>query len=297
MKLRFDLEGMRAFVAIAETSSLTSAAMQLSTSKSTISRRLDAYETAIGASLFRRSTRALSLTDIGQRHYDKVKDLIADAESAVDEIAGSNATPSGLIRLSGSFTGGQRLLMPFVWKFMEKYPNIKVEMRFSDDLVDIISEGIDFTLRMGELADSELLIRRLGQGVRVIVASPKLIARHFEPNSVNELRRLPAIVTAADRTVWRFQSGESISVNWHMCAGAIPVAVEAALRGVGIALVPLNYCQHFLEDGRLLQLLPAHPLPRVDISLVYPRLRHQSPAAKAFLQEIRLPENQNMFPR
>lgn len=287
MKQNIDLEGMRAFVAVAETKSFTAAANKLGSSKSTISRRLDAYEHALGATLFRRSTRSISLTDLGAQHFEKTKELIAEAEAAIGDIVGLNNEPSGLIRLSGSYAGGQRLLLPFVWKFMEKYPKVRVELVLTDKIVDVIDDGIDFALRMGDLADSELLVRRMGKGKRIIVASPELISQYTKPKEIKDLKKLPAIVTASNQHIWRFASGESVSVNWKMCAGAIPVAVEGALRGIGMSLVPWTYCQQYLANGRLVEVLPNEPLPAVDISLVYPRLRHQSPAAKAFLQETK----------
>lgn len=287
MKRNIDLEGMRAFVAVSETKSFTAAANRLASSKSTISRRIDAYENALGVTLFRRSTRSISLTDLGIQHFEKTKELIMEAEAAIEDIVGLNTSPSGLIRFSGSLTGGQRLLLPFVWRFMDMYPNVRVEMVLTDDIVDVVGAGIDFTLRMGELADSELIARNIGKGKRVIVASPDFLSRYLVPRTLKDLKKLPAIITSTENHIWRFENGDSLSVSWRMCAGAIPVAVQGALRGIGMALVPVTYCHDYLVNGELIQLLPELPLPEVDISLVYPRLRHQSPAAKAFLQVIK----------
>lgn len=281
-----DFEGMRYFVAIAETGSITSAAKRLSTTKSKVSRRLAAYEDSIGSTLLRRSTRALSLTDIGQRHYERVRDLIIDAESAFAETKQANQEPTGLLRISASQMGGQHLLAPFVFEFMAKYPKVNVELKLTDDIVDVIGESIDFTLRMGDLNDSELLVRRLGVGRRIIVASPKLLTKYGEPDSIRALKRLPAAITSDKNQMWRFASGESVSVDWRMVTASIPLAVDAAVRALGMTLVPAVHCSKHLSDGTLVQVLPNEPLPAVDISLVYPRLQHKSPAAKAFLMEI-----------
>lgn len=289
MKQNVDLEGMRAFVTIAEMKSITRAADKLGTSKSTISRRLEAYENAIGVSLFRRSTRSLSLTELGSQHFEKARMVVGDAQIAIEEMVNLNNQPAGQLRLSGSLYGGQKLLMPYVWRFMEKYPKVIIDMVLTDNIVDLITDGIDFTLRMGDLEDSELLARRVGKGKRIIVASPDFLHKHFQPQTVQELKQLPAIITAKDKHIWRFASGESASVSWIMSAGAIPVAVEGALRGFGIALVPEDYCLEHLANKKLIHVLPHIPLPAVDISLVYPRLRHQNAAAKAFLQEMRQP--------
>lgn len=282
-----DFEGMRVFVAIADSGTLTGAADKLSLTKSTVSRRLAAYEHQIGCSLFRRSTRSISLTDTGRQHYERVRELIHEAEQAVAEIASDNPEPAGLLRVSASFLAGETLLAPLIWRFMEKYPRVKVELLISDKFVDLIRDGIDFALRMGELQDSELLVRRLGKGTRAIVASAALMQTRPTPETLEDLKRIPAVVTDPGKQLWRFASGESVRVNWAISAGTIPLALEACLKGFGMALIPFDYCKAALASGELVQLLPQHPLPEVDISLVYPRLQHQSPAARAFLHEIR----------
>lgn len=292
-----DLEGMRYFVAIAETGSITGAANRLGATKSTVSRRLAAYENSIGCSLLRRSTRSLSLTDMGQQHYERVRDVILDAESAYRETRQAHQEPGGLLRISASQMGGQNLLAPFVFEFMAKYPKINVDLMLTDKIVDLISEGIDFTLRMGDLKDSELLVRRLGVGRRIIVASPRLLANYDTPGSIPDLKRLPAVITSGKNHIWQFASKESVKVNWRMITSSIPLAVDAAVRALGIALVPAVHCHKHLECGKLVRLLPDQPLPEVDISLVYPRLQHQSLAARTFLKEIRKATEYNWPPQ
>jgi DNA-binding transcriptional LysR family regulator len=282
-----DFEGMRVFVAVADAGTMTGAAERLGLTKSTVSRRLAAYEHQIGTSLFRRSTRFISLTDIGKQHYDRVRELIHDAESAVADIASLRSEPTGLLRISASILGGQTLLAPLVWQFKKKYPKVKVELVITDEYVDLIRDGIDFTVRMGKLQDSELLLRRLGSGHRSIVASPLLLEEYSVPQTPAELKRLPAIVTKPGSHLWRFASGESVSVNWEISAGTIPLVLDACLQGLGIAMIPDNYCEPYIEQGKLIRVLADHALPSVDISLVYLRLQHQSPAARAFLKEVR----------
>jgi len=282
-----DFEGMRVFVAIADSGTLTGAAEKLGLTKSTVSRRLALYEHQMGSSLFMRSTRSVSLTDVGRRHYERVRELIHEAELAVAEIALSNTSPSGLIRVSASRLGGEKLLAPLIWRFMAKFPQVKVELVITDEVVDLIRDGVDFALRMGELQDSDLLVRRLGKGSQVIVASPKLIEKSGRPESIEQLKQLPALVMNPGKHIWRFSSGDSVRVNWALSAGTIPLLLDACRQGMGAALLPLRSCEPYLDRGELEQLLPAQALPEVDISLVYPRLEHQSAAAKAFLAEVR----------
>ncbi len=282
-----DFEGMRVFVAIADSGTITGAAQRLGLTKSTVSRRLAAYELWIGANLFRRSTRFISLTDIGKQHYDRVRDLIHDAESAVADITSLRSEPTGLLRISASILGGQSLLAPLVWQFKKKYAKVKVELVITDEYVDLVRDGIDFTVRMGALQDSELLARRLGSGHRSIVASPRFLDEYFVPQTPSDLKKLPVIVAKPGNHLWRFTSGESVSVNWEISAGTISLVLDACLRGFGMALIPNIYCEPYIEKGELVRVLADHALPSVDVSLVYPRLQHQSSAARAFLTEVR----------
>ncbi|RDE18853.1 LysR family transcriptional regulator [Motiliproteus coralliicola] len=282
-----DFDGMRVFVTIADTGTLTGAAEKLGSTKSTISRRLAAYEHQLGVTLFRRSTRFISLTDIGRQHYDQVRELVHEAETAVNNIIDLRTEPTGLLRVSASIMGGQHLLAPLIWQFKKKHPKVRVELVITDEYVDLVRDGIDFTIRMGKLQDSDLLARRLGSGHRSIVASPQLLERYFVPQIPSDLKRLPAIVTKPDNNLWRFTNGEAISVNWELSTGTLSLALDACVQGFGIALIPDLYIKPYTYRGELTHLLAKQPLPSVDISLVYPKLQHQSPAARAFLALIR----------
>lgn len=282
-----DFEGMRVFVAIADSGTLTGAAKKLGLTKSTVSRRLALYEHQLGASLFRRSTRSLSLTEIGRQHYGQVRELVHDAETAVADVISLGSEPVGLLRISASILGGQHLLAPLIWQFKKKYPKVKIELVITDENVDLVREGIDFTVRMGALQDSELLARRIGSGHRSIVANPRLLDEYPAPQTPSDLKRLPAIVTRSDKHLWRFANNESVSVNWEISAGTLTLALDACLQGFGIALIPDPYCEPHIRSGDLIRILENQPLPSVDISLVYPKLQRQSPAARAFLAEVR----------
>jgi DNA-binding transcriptional LysR family regulator len=281
-----DLNGMRVFVAVAEAGSLTGAARQLDLPKSTISRRLQAYETAIGVTLFRRSTRSVSLTDAGKRHFERVQPLIGDATQAFDEVASESDEPSGLIRVSATVGIGQHFLAPLVFEFMEKHPKVRVELLLTEKIVDLVADGVDFAIRMGDLDDSELLARRLQAAKRLVVASPSLFDRYPLPNKVQDLRHLPAVVISPSLAVWQFANGEDVRVNWHMAAGNIAVARKACLAKRGIALLPEPMVAGDIRAGHLMVLLDDISLPKVSTTIVYPRQRHQSAAARAFLQAL-----------
>ena len=282
-----DLKGMNIFVAVAEAGSLTGAAKALDMPKSTLSRQLKFYETAVGTTLFRRSTRSISLTDAGKEHFQRVQSLVHEASKAVIELADRTQHPTGLIRISATLGIGQHYLAPMVWKFISDYPNVRIEMVLTDEVVDLVADGIDFAIQMGDLQDSELLAKSIGNAKRMIVVSPDCLNDFQRPLKPADLRGIPAIVTTPARSLWRFADGEVVRVNWRIAAGTLPVALDACLLGHGVALLPEKYVTQHVKSGGLIQVLESFPLPEVSINIVYPRLKHQSAAARAFLAELR----------
>ena len=277
-----NLNGMSIFVAVAEAGSLTGASTTLNLPKSTISRRLQSYETTVGTTLFRRSTRSISLTDAGKKHFERVQALVHEASEAVSELAEQTQHPTGLIRISASLGIGENLLAPMVWTFINDHPKVRVEMVLTDDLVDLVTDGIDFALRMGDLEDSELMVKYLGKVRRVLVASPNYLNQHPMPSKPDDLSRIPAIITIPAHGFWRFANGESIRVNWRIAAGSFRAVLDACLFGHGVASLPENFVRPHIETGMLVPLLEKFPLPEVSINLVYPRIKHQTAAARAF---------------
>lgn len=278
-----DLNGMNIFVAVAEAGSLTGAGKMLDLPKSTISRRLQSYEEAVGTTLFRRSTRSISLTDAGKKHFERVQALVHEASEAVLEIVDQTDHPAGLVRISASLAVGERILAPIVWKFLKEFPKVRVEMIITDEMVDLVADGIDFTIRVGDLPDSELMARHLGKTERILAVAPECLKQHRVPSKPQDLRRMPVIITTpSQQGFWRFENGEIVRVNWRVAAGTYAAAQDACLFGHGVALLPRVAVSHHLKSGRLVQLLADFPLPDVSINLVYPRLKHQSAAARAF---------------
>ncbi len=281
-----DLNGMSVFVAVAEAGSLTGAGDALNLPKSTISRRLHSYETAIGATLFRRSTRSISLTDAGKEHFKRVQTLVHEASEAISEITDQSQQAAGLIRVSASLGIGESLLAPMVWEFLNKHPKVSVEMILTDDFVDLVADGIDFALRMGDLENSELMGKYLGTVKRVLVASPKCLSQYPIPSKPDDLRRIPSIVTIPTQNFWHFANGESIRVNSRIAAGNFRTVLDACLFGHGVASLPEKIVKPHLETGTLIQLLEDTPLPEVSVTVVYPRVKHQSAAARKFLTAL-----------
>lgn len=271
-----DMNGMEVFAAVAETGSLTAAGKQLNLPKATVSRRLKNYEAGLGATLLRRSTRSVSLTDMGQRHLQRIQPLVHEAREAVTEVREQRREPKGLIRISTSVMFGEHYLAPLIWDLARTYPKLRFDLVLTNERVDIVREGIDFAIRLGEPEDSELIGRTLGRSRQILAASPECLARHSTPESIADLDHLPIIVSGAGRRHWSFANGEVYRCNWKISAGSISASLDACLHGLGIALVPEIMARPHLESGRLIPVLADYPLRDVPITLLYPRMRHQS---------------------
>lgn len=282
-----DMNGMAVFVAVAETGSITAAAKRLNQPKATISRRLKAYEGEVSATLFRRSTRALSLTDIGQRHFQRVSGLVHEAEEALTQIREDQTLPTGLIRISTSVVFGETFLAPVIWHLAKAHPTLRFELVLGDELVDIVKEGIDFAIRLGQPEDSELIGQTLGNASQVLVATPGCLKGATPPKAIADLDAFPTIVTSARRNHWSFADGNVYRCRWVIAAGSINASLGACLQGLGICAVPARLARPYLERGELVPVLEESPLRDVPIVLLYPRLRHRSAITRVLLEALR----------
>lgn len=281
-----DLDGMAVFVAVAEAGSLAGAGRRLGMAKSTVSRRLQAYEAAIGVTLFRRSTQAISLTDAGRDHFERVRGLVGEAREAFEEASAATSEPRGLLRISATTGIAQQFLAPLASAFMAEHPKVRIEFILTEARLNLVEDGVDFAVRMGELEDSELLARRIRLAKRVLVASPALLAGRPPIESVSDLRDVPAIVFNPRLDIWEFADGERVKVDWRFAAGGAFIAREACLAGIGVAMLPEGMVRGLVEAGRLEIVLPDIAVPDIAASIIYPRQRHQSAAARAFLEAV-----------
>jgi DNA-binding transcriptional LysR family regulator len=282
MREDVDLVGMALFVRIVEDGSLSAAGRTLGLPKATVSRRLALLEASIGAPLLARSTRALSLTDTGRRFFERVQPIVRDAEVARSEIRVANREPSGLLRISAPVALGQGVIAPKLMEFLERYPRVQADLHFSDERVNLIAEGFDLAIRIGELADSELIGRRLADISIVLVAAPSYLAAHGKPQTVRDLKQHVAVLTQKTGDHWTI-GGEMIRMSWRVSTGSMLVTRDAARGGLGIAQLPLFFVAEDLEAGRLARVLPDHDLPKSALTALYPRSVVPSPALRTLL--------------
>jgi DNA-binding transcriptional LysR family regulator len=281
-----DLNAMALFVKVVQTGSMSGAARLLGLPKSSVSRRIALLEAALNASLLHRSTRALSLTDTGKTYFDRVSPIVFEAEYAALEIQSRHARAVGLVRISATVGFGQKVLAPVICRLLRDEPDLRIELRLSDERLNVIKDGIDIAIRMGALDDAELLTRRMVSVERVVCAAPSYLETNGVPQVPADLLQHCCIVTMPKLNRWRFQDDTEIAVPWRFASGNILTAFDAAVGGHGIAMLPQFLVSDAVSDGRLVRLLADHPLRLADASVLYPRNRVPSFAAMYVIDKL-----------
>jgi DNA-binding transcriptional LysR family regulator len=280
------LDELQVFLAILEAGSMAAAAQKLRRSPSAVTRILAALEERVGLRLFERSTRRLTPTSEGQRLAEGARRLLADYDSAIQEHQG--ATPRGLLRVTAPTVFGRRPMAPVVTAFLMRYPDIQVELILNDRNMDLIDNGIDVALRIGELESSGLVARRLGVVRRVTVASPDYLARHGIPATPEELVRHELILGTAVRGLaeWRYRADgreQVVRFTPRLQMNDVEGVLGAARDGFGIARALSYQAAPDVQAGRLRLLLSAFEPEPLPVHLVFPGARHMAPRVRAFV--------------
>lgn len=281
-----DFGDLVVFTRVAREGSFTAAARALGMPKSTVSRRVSSLEERLGARLLQRTTRKLSLTELGRLYLQHGERAVAEMEAAELAVSEQQDKPRGLLRLSAPL--GLSWLGPLVASFLRRHPEVQVEMVCTDRVVDLIEEGFDAAIRAGRLADSSLIARPLATLRRLAVASPAYLAARGTPREPADLRRHDCIVfgSGRERNRWTLQGPESsveVEVPSRFTANDLDMVGEAARAGLGIALLQDDRCLADLRQRTLRQVLPRWSAPAVPLQAVHPSSRHVSPKLAAFL--------------
>lgn len=263
------LDAMKLFLRVADAGSFSKAASDLGLGQPTVSRRIQDLEQRLGAELFHRTTRALSMTEAGQRFYTRAAAILEDFEEAEAEARGLDNEPVGLLRISAANSLARRVIAPRLASFLKLYPLVKLDVIAEDAITDIVEEGVDLAFRLGELADSTFMAKRMGEIERSIWASPAFIERNGAPRTPNELAKLPALIfrSSASARHWILTRGEetiSIEVDGRLSASSGEVLLQGALDGIGLFQAPDWLVCEDANAGRLVRVLPdwrGAPLP------------------------------------
>jgi len=288
--ITMDLNQIAVFVRVIESGSFTKAAKILRQPKSRVSRRIAALEKELGVSLLYRTTRQFSPTEAGRALYAQCRSHVYELESAANALQDNAHEVEGLLRVTTTVDVGSTLLGPMLAELATLHPKLRIELRLADDLVDLVKEGIDLAIRIGQLQDASLRAKPLGRISFILVASPSYLAHAPRLQGLADLKTHKALDLAfgprAD--VWSLrQAGkreENASVSVHWRSNNPRVLLDLALAGQGIALLPEFLCIDAIKAGDLQRVLAAYATKPFPVHLVWPAQREKSPKRRAFVE-------------
>lgn len=282
------LNGFVVFVQVAEMRSFVAAGRNLGVSASAVGKSIARLEDKLGVRLFHRSTRSITLTAEGHLLLERSRRILAEIEAAQQELTQAAEHPVGRLRLSLPLVGS--LVLPVLGDFMRQYPQIQLDLEFTDRMVDVIAEGYDAVLRIGPPADSRLSARKLGHFRTVVVASPEYLARCGEPQTPADLTRHACLQYRfpssgkLERWVMRGNEAENeLALPATMVCNNIETRVCFALRGLGIAWLPDFAIREALEEGALREVLADYASHTGVVHLLWPASKHPSPKLRVLI--------------
>jgi len=281
------LDEIAAFAAVADARSFTQGAKRLGVSGAQVSKLIARLEDRLGARLLNRTTRDVSLTDTGRAYLERARGLLEEFEALEDSVR-DEAGPSGLLRISAPVSFGAKQLDPALLDFAAAYPEVSLEVFYSDRMVNLVDEGFDVAVRIGRLPDSSLIARRLAPVQMIACASPAYLQQHGTPQSPADLAAHEAIIdlNTSEPFLWGFgYQGECMEARVHgrlRFTGA-ESCLAAAERGLGIARSPDFIAAERLKEGRLTPLLCGFEPEMIAVHAVYPHSRHLAGKVRAFV--------------
>lgn len=289
-----NLNRLTTFVAVVEAGSLTAAAERLGLAKSMVSKHMQLLEQEIGVALLVRSTRKLRLTEAGLAFYESSRQLLKDAEQAIELARSGSESPRGTLRVACPIDYGLMVVSPLLAQLRARYPALKIDLTCGDQIIDLIAEGIDVTVRLGNLADSSLMATRVDKLVRWLVASPDFIARYGMPQTPDDLSQLPYVSLSVLAQPTQFsladRSGKQVDVrmqNTVFSSNTAYATRAAAISGDGVLRATTFSVKEDVAAGRLVRVLPEWSLPESDIHAVYPATSHVPQKVRVFIDALK----------
>ena len=285
------IDAMQAFVAVADLRGFAPAARKLGLSPSGVTRLIAALEDRLGARLLQRTTRQVALTDAGSRYLERARRILADIGEAEDAIAGERTRPEGQLVISAPLGFGRLHVSGIAIAYLKRYPDVGVDLRLSDRMVNLVEDGVDLAVRIGHLPDSTLVARHVGEMRRIVVASPGYLTARGEPGRPEEIAahdtiQFGAMTAALD---WRFvEDGREIRVasTPRFVTNSSDAAIQYAEADGGLTRVLAYQAAESLKAGRLRIVLASFEQPAIPIQIVYPTSRLLSAQVRTFIDLV-----------
>jgi DNA-binding transcriptional LysR family regulator len=296
------LQAMRSFVRVAEAGSFSAVAEESDTTQSAISKQVAALERDLGAKLLTRTTRSLALTEEGARYFAQARRLVAEIAEAESAVRAGEEELRGWLRIAASVGFGRLKLMPLVQSFLKQHPKVRIDLRLNDGFIDLVEQGIDVAVRLGELEDSGLVARRIGTSRRLLLAHRNYLRQlpkgSKAPRAPGDLATCNCIVYTELpwRNAWTLTAGAGarepigsthvVRVGGNLQTNSSEVIRAAVLAGMGIGFAPSWLFEEELASGAVQHVLPDWEASSIPIHLVSPRERRESAKVKAFAEHV-----------
>jgi len=285
-----DLNEIAIFARVVREESFTKAARALGLPKSTVSERVSRLEERLGVRLLERTTRHVRPTAAGAAYYERAARVVAEIEEANAAVTDIHRSPKGLLRVGSPLLFGHAFLGDFVSEFLVAHPEVEVELIVADRRFDVVEEGLDLAIHVLGPIEASLIARKIGSAERMCVASPSYLSQHEPPRAPKDLLKHSCLVSSNDRRAnWVFSKegrSESIAIQGRYSVNSVQLALNAALRGAGIAVLPAFFCAEALRAGHLSPVLEDWSLGRSEIHVVYPGSRHLTARVRLFVDAL-----------
>ena len=280
-------EGISEFVYVAENESFTLASKKMGISTAQVSRQVSALEKRLNIKLFYRTTRKVSLTEEGRIFYQHCRGVLDGLNAAELAVTNLQSKPQGRVKLTAPVTYGEQQILPLVNDFAVQYSELEVTANLSNQQVDLVEEGYDLAIRLGKLADSTLMAKKLGTRTNYVCAAPSYLEKQGIPHSLSELNKHNCLQGSLD--YWHFVDDgkeRNIRIRGRLSYNSGYSLTDAALKGLGIVQLPDYYVQQYLESGELISILDNYREPDEGIWAVYPQNRHLSPKIRLLVEYL-----------
>jgi DNA-binding transcriptional LysR family regulator len=286
--LTMDLPAIQAFVKVVQTGSFTRAADAMATQKAHVSRVVSQLERELGVRLLERTTRALSLTEVGRDFFERALGILASVDDAQRAVQRSQGEPRGILKLTCGVEFGMIAVSGWINQYLQLHPQVRVDADFTGRVVDIVHEGFDLAIRVGPLLDSTLAARKLGELAYAVYASPEYLRRHGVPMKPEDLIVHDMLLFAGGSqtstlTLHHDQQTVQVSLETRLKANNVFAIRDAAVAGLGVAQLPQIVAAAACRDGQLQPLLSHWSLPALPVHAVFASARYLTPKVRSFI--------------